>query len=153
MDKLEKVINALGRCESYGYCEDKQCPYYECTGCLDLLRKDALSLLKSQQARIAELEAAQTPRVMTLEEVVTHYSLPPVFPDDFGMQCDYYQDIQPLYFDFPHPEDRWIVHWRGYDQVGKYLDDWKPEYGKTWRCWTSRPTDEQREEAKWNEAD
>ena len=24
-------------------------------------------------------------------------------------------------------------------------------YGKTWRCWTARPTDEQREAAKWNE--
>jgi hypothetical protein len=24
--------------------------------------------------------------------------------------------------------------------------DW---YNKTWRCWTSRPTDEQREKAKW----
>ena len=23
------------------------------------------------------------------------------------------------------------------------------EYGKTWRCWTSRPTDEQREAVKW----
>ena len=50
MNDLEKVMNALGRCESYGYCEDKQCPYYECTGCLDLLRKDALTLLKEQQS-------------------------------------------------------------------------------------------------------
>lgn len=25
------------------------------------------------------------------------------------------------------------------------------EYGKTWRCWTSRPTDEQRKAVKWNE--
>ena len=24
------------------------------------------------------------------------------------------------------------------------------EYGKAWRCWTTRPTDEQREAAKWN---
>lgn len=24
------------------------------------------------------------------------------------------------------------------------------EYGKTWCCWTSRPTDEQREKAKWD---
>ena len=24
-------------------------------------------------------------------------------------------------------------------------------YGKTWRCWTARPTDEQREEVKWYE--
>ena len=26
-------------------------------------------------------------------------------------------------------------------------------YGKTWRCWTSLPTDEQREAVKWNESD
>ena len=25
------------------------------------------------------------------------------------------------------------------------------EYGKTWRCWTARPTDEQREAVKWDE--
>ena len=24
------------------------------------------------------------------------------------------------------------------------------EYGKTWRCWTSRPTEEQRKAVKWN---
>ena len=24
-------------------------------------------------------------------------------------------------------------------------------YGKTWRCWTSRPTDEQREAAPWQQ--
>ena len=43
-----KVINALGRCESYGYCEDMNCPYYKNTNCLELLRKDALILLKEQ---------------------------------------------------------------------------------------------------------
>ena len=27
---------------------------------------------------------------------------------------------------------------------------WETEdYGKTWRCWTARPTDEQREAVKW----
>lgn len=25
-------------------------------------------------------------------------------------------------------------------------------YGKTWRCWTTRPTDEQRKAAKWDDA-
>lgn len=24
------------------------------------------------------------------------------------------------------------------------------DYGKEWRCWTSRPTDKQREETPWN---
>ena len=27
------------------------------------------------------------------------------------------------------------------------------EYNQTWRCWTSRPTDEQREAAAWKESD
>lgn len=56
MTDREKVINALGRCESYGYCEDKRCPYYEDTGCLESMRKDALELLKEQEQRINFLE-------------------------------------------------------------------------------------------------
>lgn len=89
---------------------------------------------------------------MTLEEVIQHYSLPPVFVDDFGAQEDYYKDIQPLYFEFPHDnEDPWIVHWRGHAQVAWYLDGWRYSYNKKWRCWTSRPTDEQREAVKWDE--
>ena len=51
----EKVINALERCESYGYCKDTDCPYYENTHCLELLRKDALILLKEQEPRLINL--------------------------------------------------------------------------------------------------
>ena len=49
MADRDKVVNALGRCESYGYCKDTDCPYYESTNCLELLRKDALILLKEQE--------------------------------------------------------------------------------------------------------
>ena len=56
MTDKEKVINALGRCESYGYCEDMDCPYYKNTNCLELLRKDALILLKEQEERIKKFE-------------------------------------------------------------------------------------------------
>ena len=90
------------------------------------------------------------PRVMTLEEVVAHYSLPPVFVDDLGAQEDYYEDIQPLYFEFPHDkDDPWIVHWRGYAQVARYLDEWRHSYNQKWRCWTAKPTDEQRRAEPW----
>ncbi len=61
MPDLEKAINALGRCESYGYCEDKKCPYYENTDCLELLRKDALFLLKAQNEVITELRKVGYP--------------------------------------------------------------------------------------------
>lgn len=49
MTDREKVINALERCESYGYCKDMDCPYYDNVHCLELLRKDALELLKEQK--------------------------------------------------------------------------------------------------------
>lgn len=99
---------------------------------------------------IRYLLTAQQPRVMTLDEVMKHYSLPPVFVDDLGMEEDYLQDIQPLYFEFPS-NDPWNVHWRGYQHIRQYLDHWKPSYGQKWRCWTARPTDEQREATPWDE--
>ena len=34
-------------------------------------------------------------------------------------------------------------------QLGGDMMRWD-DYGKTWRCWTSRPTDEQRETTPWN---
>lgn len=101
---------------------------------------DVIALLKEQQ-----------PRVMTLEEVITHYSLPPVFVDDLGAQEDYYEDIQPLYFEFLHDKEYpWMVHWIGHTHVTMCLNEWKHTYNKKWRCWTSRPTDEQREETPWD---
>lgn len=95
-----------------------------------------------------ELLRAQEPRVMTFTEVKEHYNLPLVFVDDLDAQEDYYQDIQPLYFDFPNPTP-WDVHWRNSDKVRTYLDKWEDRYNKTWRCWTGKPTDEQREAVKW----
>lgn len=92
---------------------------------------------------------AQEPRVMTFCEVKEHYNLPPVFVDDLDAQEDYYQDIQPLYFEFPNP-CAWDVHWRNSDKVRTYLDEWEDRYNKTWRCWTSRPDEKRRAETPWN---
>ena len=51
MDELrEKVIEGLERCDLCGYCADKQCPYYKNAACREALRRDALSLLKAQEA-------------------------------------------------------------------------------------------------------
>lgn len=87
---------------------------------------------------------------MTFAEVKSHYSLPPVFYDDLDMQEDYYQDIQPLYFEFPNPT-AWDVHWRGSNQVRTYLDEWEDRYNKTWRCWTSRPDEKRRADTPWEQ--
>ena len=90
--------------------------------------RNALALLK-----------AQVPRVMTLEEVN-------------ALDWDYcYLEQERL----PGKEYRGML--------GKYIMTcvtWPSitaakisygaeNYGRTWRCWTSRPTEEQREKVKW----
>ncbi len=133
MTEREKIIEGLERRQRFKTPDGSSCVIPA------NLLQDALALLKAQQ-----------PRLLTLEEVIAHYSLPPVFPDDFGMQEDYYEDIQPLYFEFPHDkEDSWIVHWRGHAQVSRYLDEWRHSYNKKWRCWTSRPDEKVRAETAW----
>ena len=90
--------------------------------------EDAISLLKAQE-----------PRVMTLDEVETWnnqsiYSKENIFienfADDFGTLA-YVGDFRNR--SYPTEESAFSG------------------YGKSWRCWTSRPTDEQREAVKWND--
>ena len=65
------------------------------------------------------------PRVLTLEEML--YS-------DKELICEFRYGIEPQKF---KPEDRI-----------RFVIDGRV-YGKTWRCWTSKPTDEQREATAW----
>ena len=140
MTKLEKEIKGLECCilrdpDDKPRCNE--CPYEG--ACSNRLKNDALELLKAKQ-----------PRVLTLDEVMKHYSLPPVFVDDLNMQEDYLQDIQPLYFEF-QPDRPWNVHWFNYDQVGKIYKGITAAYGTVVRAWSAKPTDEQREATPWDE--
>lgn len=136
MDKLEKVIKGLECCLANGH---NNCPYEstdegidKVTSCTTYLMRDALALLKAQQ-----------PRVMTLEEVMQHNNQDgcvwfeqPTYNAvaAFVMRDeDYTEIISPYILGEP------INH--GY-MANKF-------YGKAWRCWTSRPTDEQREAEAW----
>ena len=103
------------------------------------LAADALSLLKAQE-----------PRVMTLTEVMVY---------DNRNGCIWYEDetknIVPAF-----------VFSEGYRRTSGIVGVMSPcftfiakpqyhrfermeGYGKTWRCWTLRPTDEQRKAVKW----
>lgn len=156
--------NASGECNRY------------CAGC-DLLQDDtelhemyteAIDMLKAQEPRviideelmdrirkapIVQIPAAdavliQEPRVMTLEEIGNALKMP-LWKETKRVHKDLYTgwvlayDIQKglgitgTRLGMSEPSGR--VVWYG-------LDD----YGKTWRCWTSEPTEEQREAAPWN---
>ena len=140
MTKLEKVLKELRWLQfNFPWQDNPENDVDKMSNAIHKYTGDAIELLESQQ-----------PRVLTLEEVIKHYSLPPVVLDDLGWQEDYLQDIKPLYFDFP-TKDSFAVHWRGYQHVRAYLEDWNASYGQKWRCWTDKPTDAQRKAVKWDE--
>lgn len=130
MPDREKVITAMDCCMAGGECD--HCPYardnkqgYE--GCYQM-HADALALLKAQE-----------PRVMTLEEVKM-------------LDSDYYY-LESMRS--PGKELREIVGAYGLTCVTWPSITWARQtmgdsgYGKTWRCWTSRPTEEQRRATPW----
>lgn len=129
MNKRDKVIKGLECCAED--CVDG-CPYedldVEGWNCTTLLCRDALELLKEQE-----------PRVLTLEEVKM-------------LDSDYYY-LESMRS--PGKEFREIVGAYGLMCVTWPSITWARQtmgdrgYGKTWRCWTSRPTDEQREKTPW----
>ena len=123
MDR-EEVIKGL-ECHMAMLACDK-CPYYcgdTCSGIDDAVY-DALALLKAQE-----------PRVMTLEEVAAWHSIPESKRDPI------YIEYQPnLGLGVPH----WTIEYFGFNP-NSYPNKNSGYYGKWLRCWTSRPTDEQRE--------
>lgn len=128
MADREKIIQGLKCCTAGFMCKKEICPYYGKSPvnstCSIELEKDALVLLKAQE-----------PRVMTLEEVLggdecwieTRNGIcgygDAVLTGD-GELVDFYRSRNINTFDFY-------------------------EYGLSWRCWTFRPTDEQRKVTPW----
>lgn len=139
MTDREKVIKGLECCNMPNNHDD--CPYNGAAHyntCTHQLLTDALALLKAQQ-----------PRVMTLEEIGNALKMP-IWKETKSAHKDLYNgwvlayDIQTglgitgTRLGMSEPSGRMVWY---------KLDD----YGKTWRCWTARPTDEQREAAKWDD--
>ena len=144
-EKVMKVIKGLECChvqrnEVPPLCED--CPYMNpmegTCDALDELLGDALTLLKAQE-----------PRVMTLDEISSALKTP-LWKETKRAHKDLYNgwvlayDIQKglgitgTRLGMSEPSGR-VVWYK--------LDD----YGKTWQCWTARPTDDQRKAVKWGE--
>ena len=93
----------------------------------------------------AKLLKEQEPRVMTLEEVEDALDSvvwvdKPLFDNlssEYALIDSYSRKLQIVELCYPF-----------YDKDYRERSDYAT-YGKTWRCWTSRPTDEQREATPW----
>lgn len=139
MADREKVIKGLECCMSEKICAS-QCPYKgQCDdGGYYYSRaiEEALSLLKAQE-----------PRVMTLEELedaldtVVWLDIPNTknLADGYSLIMAYSHKNGFIFLESPFG-----------DNPSQDRFEYK-DYGITWRCWTSRPTDEQREATPWAE--
>lgn len=126
MDKREQIIEALEMSYRFSNVDENN------TLVPQEIVLDIIALLKAQE-----------PRVMTLGDL-----------RDIGSEWELntppylWMDINSSY--------RWSRgFWVAWREIYDMIDGLHPtydadNYGKIWRCWTSRPTDEQRE-AKWNE--
>jgi len=133
MPDRKKVIKGLELCE-IGYeerCVGTECPYYE-QGCTESLKNDILELLKEQEAKVLTLdqlkEALDT--VVWLEKPMSEN-----LADGYSLTYRYKHGY--MFFDSPFGDNP------SQDRL-EYS-----EYGKSWRCWNKRPTDEQRQAVKW----
>ena len=137
MDKLEKVIKGLEHCTSYGSTCDK-CDYLEHNRneddphCGDVLMRDALELLKEKQPRVLELTEFKE-------------SMPVWFEEKDG---DIYCVLIANYYGF----DVRVLH--NNKKYRSYFIDWLCDYYCIdWRCWSAKPTEEQRKAVPWKDGE
>ena len=100
--------------------------------------------------RIGKLKA-QEPRVMTLEEVKALPDESDVWLEEFcsivvAVTVSHQTDIYKVLKRYNQNATYFYGIERADYNSGEYMD---ADYGKEWRCWTSRPTYAQREKVKW----
>lgn len=130
MADREKVIRGLQCCQD-GICALDDCPYFNMTYCTTSLHQDTLELLKEQE-----------PQVLTREEL-------PDLDGAFLVEVRNGKNKMvwaSYYAEYELGGDTVI---RMIDIDGGVDDRLKNLYGYEWRCWTARPTDEQREATPW----
>lgn len=140
MAEREKVIRGLeahANPKTCKTCVGEDCPYYSRGGsypkvtCSSFLAADALALIREQE-----------PRVLTLEEIRSG-AAEVVWLED----ADKPNVIPGIRFKLLNEDGDEAVAIHVMDGfVGARLE----VYGKMWRAWTSRPTEEQRKAVPWD---
>lgn len=135
MADIKKVIIGLEHCADRRFCNDF-CPYSDIIRdqnrgmdeCVSALAKDALELLKEQEARVMtldEVKAFDWDYCYLEEERLTGKEYRAVC-GDYALICITWPCIASMRIQ--HGDD---------------------SYGRKWRCWSAKPTDEQRQAVKW----
>lgn len=134
-ENLKAIIDGL-RCSAGDPMPCAKCRYraYIYDVCKCKCAEDAIALLKEQE-----------PRVLTLEKLMGIYNL--------RENHSWVYNTPPyLYMDYGKDTGYWIAWSNIVSCLERCYPKYIPEdYGKTWRCWTAKPTSEQREGVKWGD--
>ena len=130
MPEREKVIRGLIACKNHWCAECSYAmPGMKCCG-RDQMFDNALALLKEQKPRVMTLKEIRTGEIETLWIEVE--GKPHIFPG-IWYRCSKKDGIPAIDITLNTGIVRGTV----------------VSYGYAWRCWTSRPTEEQRQNTPW----
>ena len=142
MPDLDVIVKSLRRCSDMTICPN-DCYYKRyAPDCVAKLHRDAINLLKDQNELLKqqdELLKEQEARVMTLDEVKA-----------FDWDYCYLEEERS-----PGNEYRAVcgdyaltcITWPCVTSMRTQHGD--ENYGRKWRCWSAKPTNEQMKAAKW----
>lgn len=129
----EKVIYSIERCICHVPDACRDCAYdagHPYNECVEMMLKDALSLLKAQE-----------PRVMAYDEMMK--------AEICFLEVKGIEQIDPFIRFEVDDKSYWSSPYTNNEDNPFELLAEQEEYLINARCWTSRPTDEQREKVKW----
>lgn len=132
MSEREKVIRGLEVCKTAPELKEEcaGCPYDDGQDdCIARMAADALVLLKAQEPRVMKLEEVHEMSwdYCYLEEEVIKDNVLQKYCGKHRIKCITWPSIASCVLTFGDGA-----------------------YGKRWRCWTSRPTEEQIKVVKWD---
>ena len=117
--------SSKSHCDGCPYVYENLCNTNDCTADL---ASDVLSLLKEQE-----------PRVMTLDEVKA-----------FGWDCCYLEEERLTGKEYRAVCGDYALTCITWPCIASMrIQHGDDSYGKKWRCWSAKPTDEQRQAVKW----
>lgn len=156
MTKIEKVLNGLSRCCSLETALCDECPYNNHGGpnpCEDSLLRDARDVLQAyvnankSLAEMIRKKEQKEPRVMTFDEIKGY--------DDWvwlDRKTPSWIGVDEGWVTIPYYDKDNDAVWFSDNTFGIRTTCNKSCH-KGWRCWTSRPTDEQRQHTPWGDDD
>ena len=159
MKTPEQIKKGLDECTRLGGCA--ACPYFfyhTMARCAPKLAADALTYIRELEAKLAEYEKPLAP--MTLEEVLEKskdvsdnviWLESPDEEDPNEMDClpALVSNLANFRANRIGIEYARFLMWPDEHVLFPVTDG--TEYGKRWRCWPRKPTDEERKAAKWDD--